>query len=204
MELNDISGVGPSRADDLEELGYDSVEAVAEADPDSLTELSRVGEDKALEMVVDAQNLLDESSDGDEEPEDSITFDEDELEEDEPEVEEVEAEDAEPEEPEQSRGPYEISFDLTDRQREILITALLDSHTDLRSNHHARSNACDDTLVKFRDGDTVSLTEDELNALHAAIRQRRLDYQGNNHIDLMQATMPIENQIADARQEHLF
>ena len=60
MELTDITGVGPSRADDLVELGFETVEAIAEAEPDDLTGLNRVGEDKALEMIVDAQNVLDE------------------------------------------------------------------------------------------------------------------------------------------------
>ena len=54
VELQDITGVGESRADDLVEMGYESVEDVAAADPEDLTELSRVGEDRAIEMVFDA------------------------------------------------------------------------------------------------------------------------------------------------------
>jgi len=57
VELQDITGVGASRAEDLQEMGYTSVEDVANANPEDLTELSRVAEDRAIEMVVDAQNL---------------------------------------------------------------------------------------------------------------------------------------------------
>ena len=221
MELTDITGVGPSRADDLVELGFETVESIAEAEPDALTDLNRVGEDKALEMIVDAQNVLDEGEESVEE-EESITFDEEkddstanEVTEEEPEIEEeslsedeeVVEEDLSEDEEEESEeaGPeeYEIYFELTDEQHEVLITALLDSHTDLMSNNRSRSMACKDVLTKLRDGSTMHLTREELNAVHAAMRERRLSYQGNNHIDLMHEAMAIEEQVAAARQEYL-
>jgi len=210
MELTDITGVGPSRADDLVELGFETVESIAEAEPDALTDLNRVGEDKALEMIVDAQNVLDEGEESVEE-EESITFDEEkddstanEVTEEEPEIEEESLSEDEEEESEEA-GPeeYEIYFELTDEQHEVLITALLDSHTDLMSNNRSRSMACKDVLTKLRGGSTMHLTREELNAVHAAMRERRLSYQGNNHIDLMHEAMAIEEQVAAARQEYL-
>ncbi|AGM11368.1 RadA [Halogranum tailed virus 1] len=200
-ELTEIDGVGPARADDLREMGYEDAEAVAEAEAEDLTELARVGEDKALEMIVAAQNI---SSDEDEPEDETITFDEDDLE-DESEEEPEREEDAEPEvEEEDEEREFDVSLDLDARQQEILTAALLNQYTSLRSRNVARSNACDAALTKFRGGYDATLTEDELNAVHAAVRQRRMDYQGNNHISLMQSARAIEEQVTAIREEYLF
>lgn len=215
VELQDITGVGESRADDLVEMGYESVEDVAAADPEDLTELSRVGEDRAIEMVVDAENLseTDEGSESDEDTEhETITFDEEDLDEEVEELEEefeVEEPDDEPveeavdeERPEEQT--FELSFSLDKFESEILTAALIDAYSTLRSRNVSRSEACFRVLEKLRDSTTLQVTEEELNALHSAVRQRRLEYQGNNHVDMMNLTQNIEMQISEARDEYLF
>lgn len=215
VELQDITGVGASRAEDLQEMGYTSVEDVANANPEDLTELSRVAEDRAIEMVVDAQNLAgseEEPSVEEAEPDEgteseTITFDEEELEE---EVEELEEEVPAPDEgteSEEEREPsrvFELSTDFSPLEKEVSVYALLDSYTRLRSRNVARSNACFRVLEKLRDGASVELTEEELNAFHAAIRQQRLEYQGNNHVEMMRVATGVEDSVSALREAELF
>lgn len=56
-DLEDINGVGPSRKDSLEDEGYDSVESVAQSDPETLADDVGVSEDTALDWVVQAENI---------------------------------------------------------------------------------------------------------------------------------------------------
>lgn len=226
MELTDITHVAASRADDLREMGLGSVNKVANADPDDLQELSRVGENKAIEMVVSAENLVEEAREESDEADEelvedgeSITFDEGDAEslEDGSESDESESEgntsdetkpDSEATEDDSTeRGideAYVLSLDLEPIQREILISALLDQYTSLKRRNRSRSQACFRVLEKSRDGDTLSLTEEELNALHAALRQQRTTYQGENHVDLMNYTQQIERDVTALREEELF
>jgi len=221
VELQDITGVGASRADDLEEMGYTSVEDVADANPDDLTELSRVGEDRAIEMVVDAQNLADseESEEEEETVEEepaTITFDEEEpsIDEEEPPVEEKEppVEEEEPAADEVSEEAaeaadlekFEVDADFGALERDVSVYALLDSYTSLQSRNVSRSNACMRVLEKIRDSTSVMLTEEELNAFHAAIRQQRLEYQGNNHVEMMRVATRVEDSVSTVREEELF
>lgn len=218
VELQDITGVGASRAEDLQEMGYTSVEDVANANPEDLTELSRVAEDRAIEMVVDAQNLAgseeepsveeaDSTDEGTESGSETITFDEEELDE---EVEALEEEVPAPDEgteSEEEREPnrvFELSTDFSPLEKEVSVYALLDSYTRLRSRNVARSNACFRVLEKLRDSESVELTEEELNAFHAAIRQQRLEYQGNNHVEMMRVATGVEDSVSALREAELF
>lgn len=218
VELQDITGVGASRAEDLQEMGYTSVEDVANANPEDLTELSRVAEDRAIEIVVDAQNLAgseeepsveeaDSTDEGTESGSETITFDEEELDE---EVEALEEEIPAPDEgteSEEEREPsrvFELSTDFSPLEKEVSVYALLDSYTRLRSRNVARSNACFRVLEKLRDGASVELTEEELNAFHAAIRQQRLEYQGNNHVEMMRVATGVEDSVSALREAELF
>jgi len=57
-ELEDLDGVGPTRAERLSEAGYGDMEALAAADHEELAEEADVPEDTALEFVVQAQNVV--------------------------------------------------------------------------------------------------------------------------------------------------
>jgi len=102
QELEDISGVGPSKAEALREAGYESVEGVKAASQADLSEVSGIGNALAARIKADVGGL--------------------ELEEEtEAEVEEAEAEPEEPAEPTEAvetelraRGHDEKTNDLSE------------------------------------------------------------------------------------------
>lgn len=55
-DLNDIDGLGPARSESLKNEGYESVEDLADADAEDVSEAAGVPEDTALSFVVQAQN----------------------------------------------------------------------------------------------------------------------------------------------------
>jgi len=105
QELEDISGVGPSKADSLREAGFDSVEDVKAASQDELAEVEGVGNALAARIKADVGGL---------EVEDET---EAEIEEEETEADEA-AEDVETEL--RPRGLVDKTPDLTDREEELL------------------------------------------------------------------------------------
>ena len=88
-ELEDISGVGPSKADALREAGYETVEDVKAASQSELSEIDGVGNALAARIKADVGGL-----EVDEEAEAEI---EDETDEEEAEAEEADSEDVETE-----------------------------------------------------------------------------------------------------------
>lgn len=57
-EITDIKGVGPAKAETLEDEGFESVEDIAGAEPEELAEVNGVGDDRALEYIVGANDVL--------------------------------------------------------------------------------------------------------------------------------------------------
>ncbi|WP_134671358.1 50S ribosomal protein L32e [Halorussus marinus] len=106
QELEDISGVGPSKADSLREAGFDAVEDVKAASQDELAEVEGIGNALAARIKADVGGL---------EVEDET---EAEIEEDETEADEAEAEEVETEL--QPRGLVDKTPDLTEREEELL------------------------------------------------------------------------------------
>lgn len=107
QELEEISGVGASKAEALREAGYESVEDVKAASQDELSDVEGIGNALAARIKADVGGLeVEEETEA-------------EIEEEEPEVEE----EAEPEEVEtelQPRGLVEKTPDLTEREEELL------------------------------------------------------------------------------------
>jgi N utilization substance protein A len=60
--LLDVVGVGEVRADVLFQAGYGSAEALADADPADLAALPDISEEKAAELIADAQRYLAEGA----------------------------------------------------------------------------------------------------------------------------------------------
>jgi ribosomal protein L10 len=60
LDLTDISGLGPSKVDTLEEEGFETVASLAEADVGDLTDVPGVGEATAEKFVEGARELLEE------------------------------------------------------------------------------------------------------------------------------------------------
>jgi transcription termination factor NusA len=161
--LTDIKGVSDSRADNLRDEGFSTVDDIAEAEVDALAEVHGLGESSAYDLIENAQETLrsdhiDDEEEEDEEP-DLDELDEVEVEdeeEDEPEEEEVteedvqelveeaaedeeepdleEEEDEDEEEEEELEEPFEISFEVpSDTHYDYLHMALLDAQLDPRS-----------------------------------------------------------------------
>jgi hypothetical protein len=64
VDVTDLDGVASGRAENLAEAGYESVEDVANGDPEIMAEVvNYLPEDTALSLVVQAQDMLDESED---------------------------------------------------------------------------------------------------------------------------------------------
>ena len=218
-EVTDIDGVGPAMGDRLAENGYDSVDEIARADKDELSSINRVTEDKALDFIVQAQNLLGDEAEETEEEGDEFDLTPGELsdveqESDEEEVEEEPEPEPEEEEPEpepepEDEGPSVYSIELTFdtmEQYDVYHAALMRRHEAVYTGNQPAADAlkkCLDGLDNFEKVE-YELTESELNELHSAILQQRTDYQGENLIDHMDALKVVERQLNDQRSEYLF
>lgn len=226
-DVTDIKGVGPAKADTLAENGYDSVDAIASADPDELSEVDGVGEDRALEFIVEAQNLLEAHEEVEEAyPEDefdltpaevSEELSEDEEDEDDvsPSEDDEAAEDAE-EEPDDDADDdptdglaesYPLSIDFeTQLQYDVFHAALMRHHERVYTSDQSASETMQKLLDFLYQADKESvdytLTEQEMNTLHVAVTTRRTAYQGENLIDHMDAMVQVVEQVEEARQAY--
>ena len=224
-DLNNIDGVGPAMEERLEENGYEDVEALAEADEDELSEVKQVTSDKALDFIVQAQNLI-EDSDGEKAKEElegdefdltpsELSEEEEDLSEEEVEeiveevVEESEEEEEEPEDAPQQEEisvyPIQLTFDSM-LEYDVFHAALMRRHERVYTGNQSAADAlqkCLDGLDNFEKAE-YELDEQELNELHSAVLQQRTNYQGDNLIDHMDALKKIETQVNEQRNEYLF
>ncbi len=207
--LKEIDGVGPAREDNLNEAGYETYSDLGEADYEQLAEeIPRMPEDSALEIVVQAQNLaeLEEAEVEDEESEDgdADAETEDAVEE----AEEDAVEEAEEDEDGETQYSVELSFD-GEHQYDTFYHTLVEERCNLQRTNRAGAESYEKMLQSMQrtspdESYTVDLTEDELNDLHNAVLEQRIDYQGDNLIEYMDALRIVEEKINDVREEHLF
>jgi len=126
-ELEDISGVGPSKADALREAGYETVEDVKAASQSELAEVDGVGNALAARIKADVGGLeVDEEADA-------------EIEDEEPEADadEEEAEDVETEL--RPRGHADKTPDLDDERARALAKKLRESTPQFnRQDYHKK------------------------------------------------------------------
>ncbi len=107
QSLEDVSGVGPSKADALREAGFESVQDVKAASQDDLAEVEGIGNALAARIKADVGGLeVEEETEA-------------EIEEDEPDEAEAET-DEEVETELRPRGLVEKTPDLTEREEELL------------------------------------------------------------------------------------
>lgn len=216
-EMTDIKGIGPSKADTLEEEGYESLEDVAQADPDDLSEISGISQERALEYMVSAGDLLDEESrdDSEQREEASDEFDltpsevSEELEEEEDVDEEESAADVGSDggdESDDEPESYTVSIDFETRmQYHTFHAAVMRYHEAIYTSNQPKSDAMQKVLDGLEtDGAEYELTETEFNTLHTSVKQARTDYQGDNLIDHMDALKVVEGKINDQRRDLLF
>ncbi|QZX99958.1 50S ribosomal protein L32e [Halobaculum rubrum] len=123
--LEDVSGVGPSKADALREAGYETVEDVKAASQSELAEVDGVGNALAARIKADVGELeVDEEADA-------------EIEDEEPEADEEEAEDVETEL--RPRGHADKTPDLDDERARALAKKLRESTPQFnRQDYHKK------------------------------------------------------------------
>ena len=222
--VTDIDGVGDARAETMAEAGYDSLESIAEADPADLAEdIPRVTEDRATTFTLQAENLLEEDEpDEEEESEEDVlgpmategdegdveSVDEEEEGEHSEEIEDAEeaAEDAEDDEQEGVGGSsgtdyYDLTIESDDERVETeFVAAVTERRRHYRNRNPTRSNICEDILDQYREnGLNLSLTRDQLNVLHSAIRGRKDTYKGSSQIEEMELMIEILEQVQEVR-----
>lgn len=231
-DLTELDGVGESRASNLAEAGYESVEDLPDADAEAIAEeVSYLPEDTALELIVQSQNIVAEKeaevTESEQQPstiteeveeaveqEEAMSADEslDTLDE---EVEEIaeESEELEDElEEESGDEPEQIEFTISFNealQYDTLFQALMSERASRLRTNRTGVQTFEYVLGQLRVqslGDTVelSLTGEELNSLHNCIRQQITDYKGDNLIDHMDALKEVMVQIDDVRSRELF
>jgi len=224
--FQEIDGVGPAREEHLEEAGYDSYAGLAGLKPNTLEEdIPRLSEDKALEIIVQSQNLADlkesepESNSEVNENEESETMVKD-NDSDSSETVSVrqsyerdrEASNSTEEEAETADSPqrYTVMLEVQDyAEYDALYDALLQHRQTLIGTNRAGVERASDQIEELRNcfvGDvlTFELTDEELNRFHNAVRQQRLDYQGRNLREQLGALRRVENRVNTIREEHLF
>lgn len=201
-DLTTISGIGAESATDLEDAGFDTVEAVAEATVDELTEADGFGEARASDTIDAATDHLDTIDD---EADDTVD------EETAPAVDEDEAD--EPPTPDR----YECAFTCKRMELNHIIHVVLDEATrqhqssqhSLRNDAYEVSDRLMNEIVALDDGVdysdeidvTVDLTSNELNAFSRALSQGSMNYASRTGITGMYGTLErISDVVTDARQ----
>lgn len=212
-ELTDINGIGPSKAETLEGEGYETVEDLAEADHDELAAVKGVGDDRALEFIVGASDLVEDSEDDSEDEGDDFDLTPAEVGEEvepepEPETEtrpEPEVEEEEDDEPLYERYSVVIDFE-TRLQYHTFHAAIMRYHERVYTSNQPKSDAMQMILDGLTESGEIvyELEEEQFNTLHTAVKQLRTNYQGDNLIDHMEALAAVEEQINEQRREYLF
>jgi len=212
-DFEEFDGIGPTTNERLHDNGYETYADLADADSDTLSDIQGITEDRALSAIAQAENAMADSPDDSEASESDSEDDEEEaveeVSDDDETAESVESEpspdvDSEGDDENEPEPPYEVSLDLTEQRQEIFTAALMDSFTSLKDRNRSRSMACERVIEKYRDTDTAELSVDEMNALYSALREKRTEYKGNNHIELMQKAGELEDSINEVREDVLY
>lgn len=233
-DLTELDGVAEGRAENLTEAGYESVEDLVDADAGEISEeVSYLPEDTALELIVQAQNIVAEEDAEVEESQPSITEEVEEAveeetsddEESEPDpiteedvaegegvpLSEEEREEQESEnepEPEDEEFDFSIAFE-TGLEYDTFFDAVMGQRSKMLRSNRSGVEAFDHALEQMRDGGMdepveLTMTEQELNDLHNSVRQTTIEYKGDNLIDHMDALNSVLADINEVRDEYLF
>lgn len=195
--LQELDGVGPARADELADAGFDTIAAVAAASAEMIADETSISEGTAESLVADAEDLAGEE-----------TVD--------TEVDDVEAtteavDDDGGDETEDEPAP-EVRVDLTDDEEvamHILHVVLEEATSQMQSSNAVmQDNAYGvaNQLIGQLSGDEntyrVSCTQGEMNALYRALSQGEQDYASRAGIPGMYGTFrTINERVNDARTD---
>lgn len=223
--LTDVTGVSETRAENLRDEGFTTVDDVAEADPSDLEEVHGVGEATATDLVEAAQEVItaehtdegDEAEDDGEDREDVGLEDLEEVNEGTPEGynEPVEPEDEgedEVEAAEEVDGPeeYEVELEVAnDEQYDYFLKAILDMKLERSNNPQASQSIMAEAVEVLRPlggAGTVELTvsDNELNRLHSAVQQAETRHQQNRQNDAFEEMRDLKRRVDELRSEYIF
>lgn len=167
-ELTEITGVGPSYAETLEDNGYETAEDVAGADPEELDELIERAD--GSDLVVNAMDAvpLDDIDDDPVADDADGGVDEDESTDDD------------------DSGETIVTMDphLTETQEVHLIRALVREEVrNIRRNDTDGSDMTRDVIRQVRDGRPYELTLQQCDYAYRATNQLQQEYQQDRHIN---------------------
>lgn len=185
-ELTEIDEVGPSRAEDLEEAGYETAEAVADADTEDVDGLFGTTSGQTL-----VENAQDATTLGDDVPDD------------------VEEEAADESEEDETTDPakeetFTLEPDFDDTQEYHLIAALVNQEIAARrTNNSDRLEAVQGALAEVRAGEPYELTLQQLSLGYTGINQLESEYRGTRGLaDFVGGIREVRNVFQSARQEN--
>lgn len=217
-DLQQITGIGPAREENIIEAGYESFEDLATADREHLSEsVNRLPEDTALDIMVQAENLVEDAQERETEMTTEENEDEDigvthsidvsdgaDTETDSVDESETTTTEAEPVE------DYTVTITPeTEHEYDALYDALLQYRQKLISTNRTGIDHVTTLLAEVRTGSVddevrFTLTGSELNQLHSAVKQHRLHYQSKNLNEQLDALRRIEVKINQEREKYLF
>lgn len=208
-DFKKLDGVGPSRYEQLDER-FGSFGALADADYEELAEeIDRLSEDKALDIIVQAQNevgRMEEDEYGDDDglspekvselAEEADTADESDG---------VEGADGTVEEDDESAETVDLELELSPLQYDLTVAALVGDIATVYNSNPPRYEAGMDLLESLREKSGGSVTvagvdRMQMNTLHAALRQLKNQYRGENIIEFMDELAEVEESVDRQRR----
>jgi len=209
-DFKKLDGVGPSRYEQLDER-FGSFEALANADYEELAEeIDRLSEDKALDIIVQAQNEVGRMEEEAEDDEDDDLSPEEvsELAEEVDTADEsdgVEGDDGTVEEDDESAETVDLELELSPLQYDLTVAALVGDIATVYNSNPPRYEAGMDLLESLREKSDGSVTIEgvdrmQMNTLHAALRQLKNQYRGENIIEFMDELAEVEQAVDRQRR----
>lgn len=228
-DFQKIDGVGQAREESLISKGYEEFEDLVQADASELSNnISRLPEDSALEIIVQAQNLTELENASVRENPSTETETETETENNTTSGEQITVSETRSQETgitndESNETVTENTSNSTDSEKNYTITISIESDRQydalydtlisyrqklIRTNRQGVSRA-DEYLDKLRSASVdsiidLSVSEDELNSLHNIVKQNRVSYQGKNYSEQLRGIREIEDEINNQRRALLF
>lgn len=171
-DITEIAGIGPATADDLEEAGFESAEDIAAASWSDIAAVEGFAESRSKEIHEKATDLVSTEREQDGDPTSGHQDTDD--------ADETEVDDAE-------SDAYEVDVPDADIMAHVQ-GALGDEEVRMLKRHNLDAvEAITDIQAAFRtaDGDTVELSEEQVNHLYTATNTLKQDYVGERGIETL-------------------
>jgi len=208
-DFKKLDGVGPSRYEQLDER-FGSFGALADADYEELAEeIDRLSEDKALDIIVQAQNEVGRMEQEAQDEDDGLSPEEvGELAEEADTTDEsdgVGGVDGTVEEDDESAETVDLELELSPLQYDLTVAALVGDIATVYNSNPPRYEAGMDLLeaLRAKNGGCLrlrGLDRMQMNTLHAALRQLKNKYRGENIIEFMDELAEVEQAVDRQRR----